>query len=434
MASHVYYHSMRDMAKIVTVKAVTAIPDKDRVQLLTFNENGYTVIGDKSIQKGQRVVFVEVDSLLPLRPEFEFLRARCYKECLNRFLIRPMRMCGTISMGIVFNTDILPTRKKPYMAGEDVSAALDILKYEPEESAPQVKTPNIISFLMKHKVTRGLGKKILKLINRKNAPQHSAFPGYLIGKSDETTIQNCPEMLENHLDTASYATIKMEGQSATFLYDYKRMGVGGKIGKFFVCSRSVSFHDRKKKDSTRFWNYADENNIAALIMDYYKKTEKLLAIQGELCGPGIQKNIYRFSKHILFIYTAKNVITNDYLSFDELRDFSKVTGFTLVPVVKGAGTTSGGEGVMGGGSGTIKEWVNVPLRDIISDVKDADQVSRLYFKLTPEGIDYHYNLKSGEKAAFEKNGIYFHEGIVIRGMKQEFSFKIKSPDYAFWFS
>jgi hypothetical protein len=266
---------------------------------------------------------------------------------------------------------------------------------------------------MKHKVTRPLGKKILKLINRKNAPQHSAFPGYLIGKSDETTIQNCPEILENHIDTVSYATIKMEGQSATFLYDYKK----GKIGKFFVCSRSVSFHDRKKKDSARFWNYADENNIAALIMDYYKKTGKLLAIQGELCGPGIQKNIYRFSKHILFIYTAKNVITNDYLSFDELRDFSKETGLTLVPVVKGG-----------------DELVNVPLREIISDVKDADQVSTLYFKFTPDGIDYHYKLKSGEKAAFEKNGIYFHEGIVLRGMKQEFSFKIKSPDYAFWFS
>jgi hypothetical protein len=202
---------MRDMARIVTGKTTEPIPGKDRVQLLTFRENGYTVIGDKGIGAGQQVVFVEVDSLLPLRPEFEFLRARCFREELNRFLIRPLKMFGFISMGIVFSTAILPERKKPWASGEDVTGALDILKYEPPEDASpkKSKTPGLVKFLMKHSSTRWLGKLLLPLFRRRERHVNVPFPSGLIGKSDETTIQNCPEILERHRDTPCYATIKL---------------------------------------------------------------------------------------------------------------------------------------------------------------------------------------------------------------------------------
>ncbi|GHV76409.1 hypothetical protein AGMMS49942_12300 [Spirochaetia bacterium] len=403
---------MRDMAKIVTVKSAETIPGKDRIVTLTFNENGYSVLGDKGIVPGQQVIFVEVDSLLPIRPEFEFLRARCYKESLDRFLIRPLKMCGTISMGIVFKTDILPARRKPYQSGEDVSGILNILKYEAEEEVSTKKTKLSVfaAWLMKHPATRPLGKSLRALIRKKDVKAKSPFPISLIAKSDETTIQNFPEILERHLDTPCYATIKMEGQSGTFLFDYKNK----RVGKFFVCSRTVAYRTRQKKEGAGFWDLADTYHIPDVLQDYYKKTGKLLAIQGERCGPGVQKNIYRFPSSRLFLYTARDLITNRYLSWQELADFSAVSGIPTVPV--------------------ISEWVNIPLREIISSVDQADAVSRRCFAFTPDGLDYHYQLKPKEKPGFEKNSIYYHEGIVIRGMNQEFSFKVKNPDYAFWFS
>ncbi|GHV73778.1 hypothetical protein AGMMS49940_10800 [Spirochaetia bacterium] len=403
---------MRDMAKIVTVKSAESIPGKDRIVTLTFHENGYSVLGDKDIVPGQQVIFVEVDSLLPIRPEFEFLRARCYKESLDRFLIRPLKMCGTISMGIVFKTDILPNRKKPYQSGEDVSGILNILKYEGAEDAPAKKTKlsAFAAWLMKYPATRPLGKSLRALIRKNTTKAKSPFPISLIAKSDETTIQNFPEILERHLDTLCYAAIKMEGQSGTFLFDYKNK----KAGKFFVCSRTIAYRTRQKKDGAGFWALADAYHIPDILQDYYKQTGKLLAIQGERCGPGVQKNIYRFPSPRLFIYTARDLITNRYLSWQELTDFSAVSGIPTVPV--------------------ISEWVNIPLREIISSVDQADTVSTRYFAFTPDGLDYHYQLKPKEKPAFEKNSIYYHEGIVIRGMNQEFSFKVKNPDYAFWFS
>jgi hypothetical protein len=374
------------------------------------------VLGDKAIEAGELVVFVEVDSLLPERAEFEFLRDRCWREQFGRFLIRPMKMAGVISMGIVFRLSILPPRKKPYIAGEDVTAILNILKHEAEESGGGEKyvPPAFVAFLLRHKVTKRLGKALLKWL-RPPAPASKAFPAGLIEKSDETTIQNCPEVLPQHADTLSYATIKLEGQSATFLYDwdYKKK----KLGAFFVCSHGVAYYDRKNPSGWSFWKLADDINAAELILQYYKKTGKLLAIQGERCGPGVQKNIYRLPVSKLFLYTARDVVSGNYLNFGQLKEFSNFSGIPTVP--------------------EIPEWYNVPLKNIISDVAAADAVSTRYFKFTsdaPDGIDFLYKLQGNEKPAFQKNDIYFHEGIVVRGMKGEFSFKIKSPDYAYWFS
>ncbi|GHV69037.1 hypothetical protein AGMMS49928_10110 [Spirochaetia bacterium] len=404
---------MRDMARIVTVKTAEAIPDKDRIQRLTFCENGYSVIGDKGIAPGDRLIFVEVDSLLPLRPEFEFLRARCYHEKSKRFLIRPMRMGGSISMGIVFKTDILPKRKKPYDAGEDVTAILDILKYDPAEDAllKKGKQAGLIKFLMTYPSTRWLGKLLLPLLRKRDRRENVPFPSGVIAKSDETTIQNCPEVLERHLNTPCYATIKLEGQSLTFLYNYRNK----KIGDFLVCSRTVSYPDRSQKEGDDFWAMADACDAAGVIRRYYEQTGKLLAIQGERCGPGVQKNVYGFTESRFFLYTAKDIIANRYLSFGELTQFSAAANIPLVPV--------------------IEEWANVPLSSIISKVEDADAVSaRYFFRAKNSAAELQYNLKNGEKPGFEKNGVYFHEGIVIRGMNQEFSFKIKNPEYAYWFS
>jgi hypothetical protein len=155
--------------------------------------------------------------------------------------------------------------------------------------------------------------------------------------------------------------------------------------------------------------------MPAKIMAYYEKTGKLLAVQGERCGPGVQKNIYKFKTPQFFMYTARDIIANEYLSYEAMAEFAAASDIPMVPV--------------------ISEWVNVPLRDIISTVDMADAVSARYFALNSGGeADMHYRLQAGEKPAFEKNGVYFHEGIVIRGMNQEFSFKVKNPDYAYWFS
>ena len=76
---------------------------------------------------GDLCVYCEIDSLLPEKPEFEFLRK-------NNFRIRTLRLRGAISQGICFPLSILPEgiEVKEEM---DVTDLLGIIKYDPPEPA-----------------------------------------------------------------------------------------------------------------------------------------------------------------------------------------------------------------------------------------------------------------------------------------------------------
>lgn len=71
----------------------------DRIVLATVL--GWTVIVQKDFKVGDEIVFAEIDSVFPEKPEFEFLRSK-------KFRIKTMKMGGVISQGIVFPLSILP--------------------------------------------------------------------------------------------------------------------------------------------------------------------------------------------------------------------------------------------------------------------------------------------------------------------------------------
>ena len=83
---------MRNMAYAVTISKVDDIKGKDKIGLLHFKENAYTVIGSKRLKPGDVVCYFEVDSILPETPVFEFLRKRCYNDRCKGFLIRKIKI------------------------------------------------------------------------------------------------------------------------------------------------------------------------------------------------------------------------------------------------------------------------------------------------------------------------------------------------------
>ena len=89
--------------------------------------DGWGVIVQLSqFKPGDKCVYVEIDSVMPEKPEFEFLRKRDFR-------IRTMKMAGVISQGICFPLDILPPKKngKEYTLGEDVTEVIGVTQYEP---------------------------------------------------------------------------------------------------------------------------------------------------------------------------------------------------------------------------------------------------------------------------------------------------------------
>ena len=141
-----------------------------------------------------------------------------------------------------------------------------------------------MKFCLSHKLTRWLGNLL------KGSKTSTAFPTHIISKSDETTVQNMSGVLERFAEWPVYVTAKMEGQSVTYLHE-KRFG---KPKRFYVCSRNIAY---KKPNNQPLWEVAKRLDLDKKLRALYKETGLMLVLQGELCGPNIQSNIYNFDEY-----------------------------------------------------------------------------------------------------------------------------------------
>lgn len=263
---------MRKLASIQTVNKVEPIPSADAIEKIRVL--GWWVVAKKGEhQPGDTVVYCEIDSLLPERPEFEFLRATSYKPSQTDgagnvtlragFRIKTVKLRGQVSQGICFPLSILPP-DTPREEGADVTERLDIIKWEPP-------------------VPVGMGGKV-----------KGFFPGFL-PKTDEIRIQVLEGVLQRHRGKTFAVTEKLDGTSFTAFVRQDEFG---------ICSRNL------------WMDEADESNILVRLAKQLRLDEKLraaraelghdLAIQAEVIGPGIQKNKYALSAVTLRVFSVLN--------------------------------------------------------------------------------------------------------------------------------
>ena len=93
---------MRKLASIQRIESLRQIEGADKIEVCVLKELGWEVVirKEEGYKVGDLVVYVEQDSILPEKPEFEFLRER-------RFRIKIIKLKGQISQGIVFPLTIL---------------------------------------------------------------------------------------------------------------------------------------------------------------------------------------------------------------------------------------------------------------------------------------------------------------------------------------
>lgn len=268
---------MRKLASIKTVSDIMPIEGKDRIVLAMID--GWSVIVKKGeFNIGDRCVYIEIDSVLPDKPEFDFLRK-------NNFRIKTMKMAGVISQGICFPLSILPEKNKgEYEVDEDVTDVIGIKQYErtmdkePVEvvSTPKKKYPQ---FLMRMAWFR-------KLVLPKK--QSKGFPTF-ISKTDETRIQNMPFILKDRREWI--ATEKVDGQSGSFCLVRHKSRVPFIKDKFeyIVCSRNLRLFS---KDNSSYWRVSDKYQIESALRNMIGDRE-WIALQGECVAPNVQGNKYK---------------------------------------------------------------------------------------------------------------------------------------------
>ncbi len=99
---------MRKLATIRTVQQTRSIQGADLIEL-SFVDGWKCVTKKGEFAVGAPAIYCEIDSFLPVREEFEFLRKSSLKTMDDRegFRLRTVKLRGQISQGLLLRSAIL---------------------------------------------------------------------------------------------------------------------------------------------------------------------------------------------------------------------------------------------------------------------------------------------------------------------------------------
>lgn len=276
----------RKLASIQKIDHVKAVENSDFLDVVTIQ--GWKVVTKRGDFKvGDVCVYCEIDSVLPEREPFMFLKEKGFR-------IRTIKLKCQISQGICFplnrqvldGCDLFKNEPIVYNIGDDVTNIIGVKKYEPQ-------IPANLSGEVK-----------------------GNFPCW-ITKTDEIRLQSVPEYLELYKDTPFYVTQKIDGSSCTI---YLRNG------EFGVCSRNLEL---KETEGNAFWRTVRQLDIENKLRKYGKN----IVLQGELYGSGIQKNKEGISGTNIAFFTVSDLDTGIPYPYQQFVDCINELQLVTVPII-----------------------------------------------------------------------------------------------------
>ena len=287
----------RKLASVRKITNLTPIEGADKIELATIDAWKVVVAKDVNHKVDDMVIYCEIDSFLPVKEEFEFLRKSSYKKMGDQegFRLKTIKLRGQVSQGLILPITVLnPEGTNIYVdpfEGLDVTDMLGIVKYEPPIPAE-------------------LAGKIKGM-----------FPSFL-HKTDEERIQNLVSEYEsykekNKEDVKFYVTEKLDGSSATFYI---------KDGMFGVCSRNLELLET---EGNSFWRVARELKLEESLVSLGKN----ICLQGELIGESVQGNPYKIKGQTVRFFNGFNIDTQENIPFLEFVELTQKMNLTTVPIL-----------------------------------------------------------------------------------------------------
>jgi RNA ligase (TIGR02306 family) len=283
----------RKLSSIRRISDIQEIPGADMIELAIVD--GWKVVVAKNVghKINDLVVYCEIDSFLPIREEFEFLRKSSFKKMGDQegFRLKSIRLRNQISQGLILPMSVLYNNSDlstfdELTVGDDVTSILGILKYEPPIPAE-------------------LAGKVKGL-----------FPSF-IRKTDEERIQNLTSEYDEMKKHTYYVTEKLDGSSATFYINN---------GEFGVCSRNLELLET---EGNTFWKVARELDLENKLKEYGVN----LSIQGELIGESVQGNPYKIKGQTVRFFNLFDIDLQEYHSLSMFQSLMTDLGLETVPVL-----------------------------------------------------------------------------------------------------
>ena len=280
---------MRSLATIQEIVDTRQIEGADAIELVLIK--GWQCVAKKGeFGKGDLCVYYEVDSYLPIDERYEFLRRSSYRN--NEFMgegfrIKTMTMRGELSQGLALPLRLFP--EIPHTLGLDVTEMLGVRKWEQPETAGSMGVE--------------IGDK-----------------PFGIPTTDETRLQSMPEFLDAFNGLPYYITTKMDGTSCTIYC---------KEGSVGVCGRNLEY--KEDPATSAMWAWVIDRGLKDKLVELGED----IAIQGEFCGAGIQKNRLKLMSPNLFVFDIVMLREGGggkKVGLADLQRYCGLLGLDMVPV------------------------------------------------------------------------------------------------------
>lgn len=418
----------RKLARIVVIDDVVEHPNANALELAVIGGWQLCVkLGE--YKKGDRAVYHEIDSLLPLSnvEMYGFLEERRSDnrrvDGMNYHRLKTIKLRKEISQGLLTP---VPEKFKDAPVDTNLTLELGILKYEaraPMEPGSKETRGSDWYSRMVRRILGNIGGTLLP------------WPAQLM-KSDQDRVQNKTVALATAQaeEEVFEVTYKLDGQSMTvFCIDDNgvrtgvcsrnyELGIGGGawsfseqirywVGTFLARNRKIVSWKKTKDEEGNFklkvrWNGVNipewkakteggDNNytrtvakygIIEKLKAYQARTGEFISLQGEQIGPDIQSGFEGVAEHEYHVFNVYRNGNEEVLP-EEAEAIVKELGLTYVPILFPKFVIP-------------KEWT----------VKEVLEMAE------------------GQRAFNQKKGTY-REGLVFKSLKRVMSFKAISTSY-----
>ncbi len=265
------------VASIQTIKEIRAHPNADSLEL-AFLLGWQVCVKKGEFKTGDRVIYIEIDSIVEERPYFEFLRNK-------NFRIKTVKLRGQMSQGICFPLDILPAGE--YIDGQDVSEIVGAKHFE-------------------------------KPIPEKLAGEMRGYRPSFFHMTDEPNAQSYPAALDELIGKPYILTLKSDGTSLSCYI---------KDGLFGVCSRNV---DLKENETNIFWRMAKKFDIENKL----KSLNINCCCQAEIVGGSINGNKMNYKEVGILVFDLFDIDKQEYFDSDYLKEFCANFSLPMVEILE----------------------------------------------------------------------------------------------------
>ena len=331
----------RELAYVARVTEIVPIEGADRVEVAKIQ--GWTcMVAKGAFQVGDLGVFFEADSKVPEKEPFLFMEKRHYKVKVQKFFK------GTvISDGLLMSFADFGWKDDKYAEGDFLTKELGITYAEAEDNKRKANStdkykkmaqrhPKLFQNPIIKKIYKtNFGKKVLFLFfgkkkDKKGGWPIGRFPG--VSKTDQERCENMIWVLSDK--TPFIVTQKCDGTSGTFILERK----GKKKFEFYVCSRNVRMESPVQEcfygNNNYYWDAAIKYDIDNKMKQYLLTHPNITFVcwQGEICGPGIQKNPQSLSELHLFCFHWTDSL-NGRIDIREAKKYWDAFNMETVPIV-----------------------------------------------------------------------------------------------------